>query len=154
MATAGKQWQQADIQQTLNDLMTGYRRLEQVVQAERDARVQPERDLRVALAQAARVAQTFAPAHAEGDRIRLLETRLLGKPGNFDGTILESAPHGSHQNIGAVEKTSRTIGEQVRIMRLQLETQIKDKMGLKEAVAAWIVRHVRGMVSQSVPCPH
>eukprot|EP00971_Amphidinium_carterae_P338046 6475206-Amphidinium_carterae.1 len=56
-------------------------------------------------------------------------------------TQLEVAPVGSHASIGVVERGNRTLGEQIRVMRGQLESRLGLTLALQHTLVVWLVRH-------------
>eukprot|EP00971_Amphidinium_carterae_P352334 6492552-Amphidinium_carterae.2 len=61
-------------------------------------------------------------------------------------TILEAAPVGSHQSVGSIERANRTLGEQVRVVRSQLEVHLCATVPLQHVLVVWLVRHCAWLI--------
>ena len=52
----------------------------------------------------------------------------------------EQPPKGEHASNGRVEEAGRSIRDTVRVYKLQLEANLKRRIGIKEPIMQWLVR--------------
>ena len=61
----------------------------------------------------------------------------------------EQPPRGEHKANGAAEEAGRTVRDQARVLKLQMETRIGRKIALEEPITPWLIRWAAMSVSRS-----
>jgi hypothetical protein len=61
-------------------------------------------------------------------------------------TVVETTAIASHQALGGAERFHRTIQEQTRVLKSELELHLKKPLEPSEGFAAWLVRHASWLI--------
>ena len=68
------------------------------------------------------------------------------KAARKDRTRCESTPIRSSQSLGGVERFHRTIEEQCRVLKLELEARFGSELALDIGFGSWLLRHAAWLV--------
>ena len=60
----------------------------------------------------------------------------------------EQPPKGEHQADGVAEEVGRTVRDQARVLKLQIEARVGRNMALGEAIMPWLIRWAAMSVSR------
>ena len=60
----------------------------------------------------------------------------------------EQPPRGEHASNGKVEEAGRSIRDTARVYKLQLESNLKRRIGIKEPIMQWLVRWAAMTISR------
>ncbi|CAE8585279.1 unnamed protein product, partial [Polarella glacialis] len=66
-------------------------------------------------------------------------------------TLIQEAPVRSPQSIGGVSRYQRSLQEQIRALRLQLQESLNSEIGVEDAIVTWMVRHAAWLLARFAP---
>ncbi|CAE8619652.1 unnamed protein product [Polarella glacialis] len=83
-----------------------------------------------------------AALRAVAERVRALRQKR---------TLIQETPVRSPQSIGGVSRYQRSLQEQIRALRLQLEESLNSEIDVEDAIVTWIVRHAAWLLARFAP---
>jgi hypothetical protein len=73
--------------------------------------------------------------------IKAIALKVREQRAEYAKTVLQESLRRSHQSLGAAERWHRTLQEEMRVIRLQLDQQMAGELQSSDMAAVWLVRH-------------